>query len=260
MSKIKIPSSYDILGDILIIEIPSKLKNQKQIANNLLKIHKNIKTIVKKSGIHKGKYRLQKYTFLAGKRNKETEYKENGIKLKLNIEKAYFSPRLATERLRIAKQVKKSEEILIMFSGIAPYPLVIAKNSEPKEIYGIEINPSAHKYALENLKLNKLKNINLIKGDVKTILPKTKKKFDRIAMPLPKGAEDYLELALKSIKHKGILHFYDFQEEKDIPHRSIEKISKACKQQKKKFKILKIVKCGQYSPRKYRICVDVKIS
>jgi len=256
----KTPSSYDILGDILIIEIPSKLKNQKQIANKLLKEHKNVKTIVKKSGIHKGKYRLQKYTHLAGQRKKQTEYKENNIRLKLDIEKTYFSPRLATERLRIAKQVKKSEEVLIMFSGVAPYPLVIAKNSQPKEIYGIEVNPCAHKYALENLKLNKTENIKLYKGDVRKVLPKIKKKFNRIAMPLPKGAEGYLDLALKSIKKKGIIHFYDFQEEKNIPKDSREKIEKACKKQKKKFKILKIVKCGQYSPRKYRICVDFKIS
>ncbi len=249
-----------MVGDILIIEAPSKLKNQKQIANKLLKEHKNITTVVKKSGIHHGKYRLQKYTHLAGQRKKETEHKENKVRLKLNIEKAYFSPRLATERLRIAKQVKKGEAVLIMFSGIAPYPLVIAKNAQPKEIYGIEINPPAHKYALENLELNKTKNIKLFKGDVRKIMPKLKNKFDRIAMPLPKGAEGYLDLALKSIKKKGIIHFYDFQEEKNIPQSSIEKITQACRKQKKKFKILKVVKCGQYSPRKYRICVDFKIS
>ncbi len=256
----KIPSSYDIVGDILIIEIPDKLKNQKQIANKLLKLHKNVKTVVKKSGIHKGKYRLQKYTYLAGQRKKETEYKENKVRLKLNIEKLYFSPRLATERLRIAKQVKKGETVLVTFSGVAPYPLVIAKNAQPKKVYGIEINPAAHKYALENLKLNKVDNIKLFKGDVRKVLPKINKKFDRIAMPLPKGAEDYLDLALKSIKRNGIIHFYDFQEEKDIPQKSIEKIAQACKKQKKKFKILKVVKCGQYSPRKYRICVDFRIS
>jgi len=255
----KIPSSYDVVGDILIIEIPSKLKNQKQIANKLIRLHKNIKTIVKKSGIHKGRYRLQKYIYLAGQRKKQTEYKENNVRLKLDIEKVYFSQRLATERLRIAKQVKKNEEVLIMFSGIAPYPLVIAKNARPKVIYGIEINPSAHKYALENLKLNKTENIKLFKGDVRKVLPKIKKKFNRIAMPLPKGAEGYSDLALKHIKKGGIIHFYDFQEEKNIPQNSKEKIEKACKKQKKKFKILKIVKCGQYSPRKYRVCVDFKI-
>ncbi len=257
----KLPSSYDIVGDILILDIPDELKErQKQIAQEFLKKHPHVKTVVKKKGIHSGKYRLQKYAHLAGKRNKETEYKENGVRLRLNIEKTYFSPRSATERLRIAKQVKKGEIILVMFSGIAPYALVIAKNADPKEIYGIEANPSAHKYALENLVLNKADNIKLFKGDVKKILPKLKKKFDRIIMPLPKGAEEFLPLALKSLNKKGIIHFYGFEEEPDINKKLKEKISVACKKQKKKCRILKIVKCGHYGPRIYRMCTDFKIT
>ena len=141
-----------------------------------------------------------------------------------------------------------------MFSGVAPYPCVIAKNSKAKEIYAVEINPKCHKYAQENIQLNKLDNIKLYKGDVRKILPKIKKRFDRIIMPLPKSAESFLDIAIKKLKPKGIIHFYEFQLEKDIPKASIEKIKKHCKP-----KILKIIKCGQYSPRKYHVCVDFKI-
>ena len=127
----KLPSSYDIVGDILIVEIPDELKKkEKQIANKLLKDHKQVKTVVKKKGIHGGKFRVQKYVVLAGDRRKETEYKENGVRIKLNVDKTYFSIRLATERLRIAKQVKDGEIVLVMFSGVAVYPLVIAKNAK----------------------------------------------------------------------------------------------------------------------------------
>ena len=67
-----------------------------------------------------------------------------------------------------------------MFSGSGVYPVVISKNTKAKEIYGIEINPIAHKYAEENIKLNKLKNIKLFCGDVKKTIPKLNRKFDRI--------------------------------------------------------------------------------
>ena len=73
-------------------------------------------------------------------------------------------------------------------------------------------------------------------------------------MPLPSDAESYLGLAIKRLNKNGIIHFYDFQEEKNIPKKSIEKIKKHCNP-----KILKFVKVGQYSPRKYRVCVDFKI-
>jgi|SRR3989338_7980752 len=245
----KLPSSYDVIGNIAIL--PEKTKNPKKIAQALLKNFKNIKTVAIKTGIHHGKFRLQKTKILAGKKTKTTLHKENGCVFKLNIDKTYFSPRLVSERLRIAKLVKKNESVLVMFSGVAVYPINIAKHSKAGEVYAIEINPSAHKFAQENLKLNKISNVKLFLGDVKKILPKINKKFDRIVMPLPSDAEYYLDLAIKKLNKNGVIHFYDFQRKENIPNASIEKIKKHCNP-----KILNVVKVGQYSPRKYRICID----
>lgn len=251
--------SFDIIGDIAVIEIPRQLvKKQKIIAQTLLKTHKNIKVVAKKSGGHLGVYRVQKLVILAGERRKTTEHKESGLRMKLDVEKCYFSPRLGTDRLRIAKQVKK-EDVLVMFSGVAPYVLVIAKHSKTKKVIGVEINPTAHKYALENIKLNKLgAKAEVFKGNVKTVVPKLKQKFDRILMPLPKTADKFLSLALSVAKKGSVIHFYDFQPEKSFAKAS-EKVKKACKKAKRKCKVLRIVACGQAKAREYRVCVDVKI-
>lgn len=247
----KLPSSYDIIGDILIFEVKDKLteKEEKEIANELLKINKNVKVIAKRIDVYKGKYRTRKIKILAGENRKETLHNENGVKIKLDVEKCYFSPRTSQERLRIANLVKKNESVLVMFSGVIPFPLTIARKSKVKEIYGIEINPLAHKYALENVRINKFSNIFLIKGDVKKELPKLKKKFDRIIMPLPKEAKNYLKLALKYLKNKGTIHLYLFSNENDF--------SKLKKEYSKKFKV-KLTKCGAYAPRIFRICLDLK--
>lgn len=253
-------TAYDIVGAIAIIEIPSELvKKEKIIAEAVLKLNKQIKTVVKKAGIHKGEFRLQKVKIIAGEKTKEAEYHENNIRLKLDVEKVYFSPRLSTERKRIAELVKKGESVLVMFSGCGPYVCVIAKNTKAKEVYGVEINPVAHKYAEQNLRMNKITNASLFLGDVKNVVPKLKKKFDRIAMPLPRSAEDFLDVALKAIKKGGTIHFYDFENEKDMPKKSFEKIGKACKKAKKKFRILSWRKCGQYGPRKWRLVVDFEV-
>lgn len=247
-----LPRSFDIIGDIAIFnEFPSELtKKEKIIARALIKLNPHIKVVCKKVGRFSGKYRTPKLKIIHGEKRKETTHIENGIKLKLNVEKCYFSPRLAGERLRIAKLVKPKESVLVSFSGVAVYPLVISKNSKAKEIYGIEINPIAHKYALENLKLNKINNISLIKGDLKKVLPKLNKKFDRIILPLPKNAEDYLKLTLKKLKRNGIIHLYKFERE--------ENLSKVLEEYKSKFKHVKLVKCGEFGPRIYRICLDIK--
>ena len=248
----KLPSSFDIIGSIAVLS--EKTQKPKQVAKELLKKFKNLETIAIKTGIHYGKYRLQKTKILAGKKTKTTLHKENNCIFKLNIDQTYFSQRLSNERLRISNLVKGNESILVMFSGIAVYPITISKLSKPKEIYAIEINPKAHKFAEENLKLNKIDNIKLFQGDVTTLLPKIKKKFDRIIMPLPRDAGSFLNLAIKKLKKNGTIHFYDFQNLENIPKASIQKIKFHCNP-----KILKVIKVGQYSPQKFRLCVDFQV-
>ena len=244
----KIPKSFDIVGDILIFtDFPKSLKKkEKLVGEHMLNKNKNVKTVTKKSKHYSGRYRTPKLKILAGDKNKETIHKENGVKLKVNPEKAYFSPRTGSERLRLANLVKKGEEVLVMFSGVAPFPLSIAKHSKAKTIHAIEINPKAHEYAKENIKLNKKNNLILIKGDVTKVIPN--KKFDRIIMPLPKTSEKHLPLAFQHLKPKGIVNIYIFEKEENF---------KKLKEKYKKYKP-KLVKAGTPAPGKYRVRLDLK--
>ena len=251
--------SFDIVGDIAVIEIRDVLvKKEKLIARTILAQHKNIRVVCKKSGGHTGEFRLQKYRILAGERRKTTMYKESGVHLELHLEKTYFSPRLSSERARIAHLVRPGEEVLVMFSGIAPYCCVIAKHSKAKEIVGIEKNPAAHAFAMRNIQVNKLKNVKLYCGDVRTVIPKLKRTFDRVCMPLPKGGESFLSVALKATKKNGTLHFYDFLHEEEF-YKAEAKLAAACKQAKRKYKILKLVRCGQQRPWVFRVRLDARI-
>lgn len=256
----QLKASHDIVGNIAILEMPPELeKKERVIAETLLALNKNIHTVVKKQGGHTGKYRIQRYRILAGKRCKETMHTELGVRVKLHLDKTYFSSRLSTERKRILLQIQPGEEVLVMFSGVGIYPIVFAKNSRAKHVTGIEMNPAAHAYAVENLKLNKVRNVKLMGGDVRNVMPRMKQTFDRICMPLPKGGENFLDLALKKIKPGGIIHFYDFLEEKEMPDAAFAKIQQACHKAKKVYDILNWNKCGSNAPRQYRICVDFRV-
>ncbi len=255
-----LPKSQEIVGKIMILEIPTELqKKERVIAEAYLKANKYIETVVRKEEIHSGEFRLRKVKILAGKKSKETIHQESGIRLKLDLEKTYFSARSGHERLRIAEQVKKEEIVLVMFSGAGPYPLVIAKNSPAKMVYGIEINPFAHQYAVENVALNNLSGkVNLYLGDVGKVLPRMNLKFDRMVMPLPKTGEEFLPLALTKIKKKGIIHLYAFLSEEEIKAEKV-KIRKIIQKEKKTVQFLKVVKCGQFAPSIFRVCFDLKI-
>lgn len=255
-----LPHTQEMVGKILILEIPEELKKkEKLLAQAYLQHQPYLETVVCKSGIHSGTFRIRKVKILAGKRTKETIHHENGIRLKLHLEKTYFSARSANERLRISKLVKPAEKVLVMFSGAAPFPLVIAKNSEAKIIFGVEINPLAHQYALENVSLNNLGDkITLFEGDVRKIVPSFEVKFDRIAMPLPKTGEQFLGLALSKIKKGGMIHFYSFLNENEI-FAEKKKIKEIASLSGHSLKIVRVVKCGQFSPGTFRICFDLKV-
>jgi len=256
-----LPRAFDIVGDIAIIEVPDELKKyEKQIAKAVPVLQKSIKAVYRKVGGHLGELRIQKLKHLYGEKRTETIHRENNVMLKLDVAKAYFSPRQSTERKRIYLQIKKPEDVLVMFSGIGPFVMSIAKNTSAKAVYGVELNKNAHKYTLVNAKLNKVEaKVRLFCGDVRKIVPKIGMKFDRIVMPLPKGAESFLPLAFSAAKKGAIIHFYDFEKEEDIPKKAAEKVKLAAAAEKRKIKILAVEKCGQLAVRAYRVCVDFKV-
>lgn len=250
-----VPRSFDIIGDIAILEIPEELENKKSIIGDaLLKTFKNIKVVANKKSRVGTEFRTRTLEIISGERRKETVHREYDCLYKLNVETVYFSPRLGTERMRIASQVRDNERVLVMFSGVGPYPILISKKSRPKEVYAIELNPEAFRYLKENIALNRV-DVTAIRGDVKE---ETKKlgKFDRIVMPLPKDAGNFLNVALPALKKNGVIHFYDFAHNE---RESIEKVKKICRELGYEIEILKAVKCGSHSPGIFRICVDLRV-
>ncbi len=239
-------TSYDVIGDIAIIEIPKELKKrQKLIGQTLLKLLNNIKVVAAEAGEYKGKYRTQKLKIIAGEKRFQTTQKESGIIMKLDVAKCYYSPRLGSERLRITKLIKKKEKILVVGSGIAPYPLILAKYT-PAEITGVEANPTAHKYAIENVKLNKLEHkITLIKRDIRKTKPD---KFDRIICAIPHEGIKLFPTLMNFAKKGTKLHIYDFANEEDLEEPA-RKLKKFCK-------IIKTIKTQQVGVRRYRVCID----
>jgi len=254
-------NSYDLLGSVAIVRFPLDFKKteKKKFAEQLLKGQKAIKTVLEKKGKIKGRLRKISTIYLAGEKTKEVLYRENNCVFRFQIDNTYFSPRLSNERKEIAKQIKKGDEVLVMFAGVAPLPIVIAKNSKAKKILSNELNREANKYAQLNIGLNKVNNrVELLPGDIKRVAEKLNKKFDVIAMPRPQLKETFLKSAFKLSKKGTRIFYYDFcaVTEKDSV---VEKIKKEAKENKKKIKILQVKNAGEIAPYKIRIRVDFKV-
>ncbi|MEM5797282.1 MAG: class I SAM-dependent methyltransferase family protein [Candidatus Aenigmatarchaeota archaeon] len=260
-----VPRSYDIIGSknkaVAIIEIPKEIKNRKElIAEAVMKLNKNVKSVLNKISGRKGTYRLEDLELIAGDNNTEVIHKEHGYLLKLDPRKVFFSPREATERQRVASQVRPGENVLVMFSGIGPYAIAIAKKQpEIEKVYCVEINPDAHEYAEENVRINKLAHkIMLMNDNVKKVSSKLKLKFDRIVMPMAVGGEEFLDVAFKLIKDGGMIHFYSVGKEDDLFIEAEKTVIQVALSNRKRIKIENRVKVLPFGVRKHKICLDIR--
>ena len=245
------PSSYDIVGSIAVLKFrDEKLNPKKNIAREILKQHSNIKTVVEKSERVKGRLRTIKIRHLAGVKTSIAEYKENGCRFKFDIEKCYFSSRLASERMEIAKIAKKTDEVLVMFAGAGFYPIVIEKIAKPKKIVSVELGRKCCEYALINNKLNK-SHIEVFQGDVKRIVPKLDRKFSFIVMPRPNLKETFLKEAFGAAKKGARIVYYTFCQERDFEETKSRIIAEA-KLAGKKMRFLQVKKAGDIAPYTFR--------
>jgi tRNA (guanine37-N1)-methyltransferase len=199
---------------------------------------------------------------LAGVKNKEVLYKENGCEFRFNIDDTYFSPRLANERREISDLIKKGDEVLVMCAGVAPFSIVIAKNTEAKIVYSNELNKKANEYAKENISRNKVdKKVVLVPGDIKKVAPKLKsegKKFDVIVMARPQLVDSFLKEAFMLVKPGTRIYYYDFckVEDKEL---IVEKVLAEAKKVGKEINILKVKDAGEIAPYKVRLRVDFEV-
>ncbi len=256
----KLITSFDSLGDIAVIQVPKELEAKaKAIGDALLSVNKQFKTVCMVSGEHKGLFRVQPVKVIAGKRNKVATYRESGCVFRVSLGKVFFSPRLGTERLRIARLIKKGEVVGAFFAGVGPFPIVFAKNSGMKKACAIELNPAAHRELIHNINVNKCKEkIEPILGDVKKIVPKMLLgSCDRVVMPLPKGGENFLKEAMLALKPSGgTVHFYRFVEREMGTEQALKEIREAANETGVKVRVLRKAKVRSFSPSVEQIVID----
>ena len=206
-----LPNSYDVIGDVAVMKFPDELiPYASSIGSALLRAQSSLRAIMMDAGV-KGEMRIRNVMMIAGSGTSETKHREFGVTMIVDPAKAYFNPRLSTERMRIASSVKDNEVITDMFAGVAPFPLVIAKHSKPHIIYSIDINADATELAERNIKMNKMKNIVAICGDSSAVI-KDLPPADRIIMNLPHNAHEFLSDALSNLKRGGTVHMHMIME------------------------------------------------
>jgi len=211
----KVYNSFDIIGDIAIIKLPPNASEKAQIvAKTIMRIHKNVKTVLLQTSPVAGDFRLRGLIRVAGENKTSTIHREFGCLFAVDVAQAYFSPRLAHERMRIAHLVEPNETIVNMFAGVGCFSIIIAKHSRALKVFSIDVNAAAFQFMQKNIRLNRVydKVIPLL-GDAKEIVDRRLlRTADRVLMPLPEKALDYLPYAVSALKASGgWIHYYDLE-------------------------------------------------
>ncbi|VVB57215.1 tRNA (guanine(37)-N1)-methyltransferase Trm5b [uncultured archaeon] len=262
-------SSFDVMGDIAMLEIPAELAGkQEEIAQAVMRLYPHVKTVVKKEEGTGGPYRIRPVSVMAGEKRTRTVSKENGCSFVVDLNKAYYNPRMATERLRVAEQIGREnagEHVLVLFAGVGPYAVLAEKapkaGHKPAKIAAIELNPDAVEMMKENVKLNKCKKIEVVEGDVEKVLgePRFRAFADRIIMPHPTESMRFLPAALRAARKGAVIHLYAFGPAEEPLPLLLEEAQEIAEKAGAKLALLSWRVLQSYSPTLVQIVMDLQV-
>lgn len=244
--------SFEVVGDIATVEDD----RAEQVASAIMSCYKSIKAVISPVSDVEGEFRTRRFRYVAGEKRTITTHKEHGLRYRVDLEGAYFSPRLGTERLRVARQVKPTDAVLDMFAGVGPFSLLFAKRGA--SVTAIEKNPIAVKYLKENAVINKVQNIEILEGDAADMSALFENAADHVIMNLPHSASQFLIPAIKAAKDGGIIHYYAIAPEDGL-YKDIELIKNASEQLGYSSEIVYQGIVRSYAPKRYNVVIEFKV-
>ncbi len=246
----KLPDYWERIGDVLILPNWDFGRDEKRIGEIYARIL-NVRTVCIYEGIE-GELRIQKVRTIYGT-STETVHIENGIKYKLDVSKIMFSSGNVGERIRMGRIKAKGEIVVDMFAGIGYFTLPLALYGKPEMIYACEKNPIAYYYLLENLEINKVRNVIPLFGDNRSVCPRGI--ADRVIMGYIR-TWPFLKFGLEILCGEGIIHYHDTFRDEEIPHVE-ERIKKYAASLGYNIDVLskRIVK--SYAPRIWHVAMDI---
>jgi tRNA (guanine37-N1)-methyltransferase len=220
-----LPRSFDVVGDIVLIRIPDEVRTHSAaIGAALLAFVPGARLVGRDGGVH-GESRLRLLERLAGSGGWTTVHRENGVELEVDLERAYFSPRLAREHARVAEEVCNGERVIDFACGVAPFGAHIVRDGRARELVAVDSNPAATELAQRNLaRVGPGRPWRVVTDAIERFLP-VAGTCERAILNLPHGGVKYLPSVGATLEREGTLHYYERTERsrlRDRPEELVE--------------------------------------
>jgi tRNA wybutosine-synthesizing protein 2 len=251
-----LPRGWHILGEVIVVKIHPALECFKhRIGEALLAIYPRCQAVVRDFGIE-GPLREPVREIIAGEKS-ETVHRENGVLFKLDTLKIMFSQGNLRERMRMSL-LGQGETVVDMFAGIGYFSIPMAVHSRPLRVMAIELNPRAHKYLVENARLNKVEGIvQPVLGDCSDKAPSGE--ADRVLMGLVQVTDRYLQKGIEALRTGGTLHYHQTIPSWLYPQAAINEVVAAARSMDCRAEIVYCRKVKKFSPGVVHAVVDARI-
>jgi len=252
-----LPKAFDEIGDIVVLRLPEELVGfEREIGEAILRWSPKVRTVAADEGVE-GELRIRKVRVIAGEARTRTEHVEFGLRYLVDVERAYFSPRLGSERSRVADQVNAGEVIVDLFAGVGPYAVLIARTREPKVVHAIDANPAAVEILRENVRKNRADGVIVHEGSGQEILPHLAP-VDRVIMDLPRTAREFLPAVVPHVRDGGIVHLYTIAD-RDLMEEAKADAVELARRGGRGAEVLASRVVRGYSPGKVHVALDLRI-
>jgi tRNA (guanine37-N1)-methyltransferase len=197
---------HELVGGIAILHEDSPEK-----AGLLLKSRPSIHTVLFPESEVSGTHRIRSFRVLAGKPVTSTTVTEHHHIFEVDLSEAYFSARLATERQRLAAEVRAGDHVLDMFAGVGPFAVCLSEKAAI--VVASDLNPAAVTLMRRNCAANRVRNVVPFLADadhLQSLLPRI---FDRVVMNLPLDSRRFVPVAFSLCREGGTIYWYVLQSE-----------------------------------------------
>ncbi|MGA8303673.1 MAG: class I SAM-dependent methyltransferase family protein [Thermoplasmata archaeon] len=205
----RLPRSFDVVGDVVLVRIPEQMASRAgEIGAALLAFVPGARIVGSDRGVH-GPERRRSLEVIAGSGDWRTRHRENGIEIEVDLERAYFSPRLAREHARVAAEVERGDRVYDLCCGVGPFALTIARDGRAGEITAVDSNPAAIELLRRSLALQKrASRVTVRTGSVEEFVPSAEP-AERVILNLPHEGIKYLPSVARMVARRGRLYYYE---------------------------------------------------
>jgi tRNA (guanine37-N1)-methyltransferase len=247
--------SYERVGEVVVID-EDDTDRARRVADAVVESDLPVDAVLNRASKVKGEERVRDWDVLAGE-GTETTHREYGCEYVVDLAEAFFSPRLATERHRVAEQVQSGERAFDMFAGVGPFVVPFAKRGAT--VVGVDVNADAIEYLRENARRNGVaERVTAVCGDVRDVAPDYEDWADRVVMNLPHSADEFLDTAVSLAGDEAVIHYYDIQHEDD-PFGPGERAIRAAAEPDYEVTVETRRVVRSYAPHEENVCLDVRL-